>query len=200
MLNEGMLKFFNGFRYDAHPMGMFVSSVAALSTFYPEAKDIDDPDGHHRHIGHLYAVCPGRQVHPTTTPDLAEAARVSGLYSIPDVYTDFRELLARDDIEAVDVCLHNNFHMPVSVAALRAGKHVYCEKMMSNTIEAAASMVKTGRKLTTVVAIAVTTALVNLIADLMLVPRYGELGAAWGTLIAFGLMLALTMMVAKRRG
>lgn len=41
------------------------------------AQDIDDLDGHHRHIGHLYAVCPGRQIHPTTTPDLAEAARVS---------------------------------------------------------------------------------------------------------------------------
>jgi len=46
-------------------------------------------------------------------------------------YTDFRELLKRDDIEAVDVCLHNNLHMPVTVAALQAGKHVYCEKPMA---------------------------------------------------------------------
>jgi predicted dehydrogenase len=60
-----------------------------------------------------------------------EANRVSEMYGIPSVYTDFRELLARDDIEAVDVCLHNNFHMPMTVAALRAGKHVYCEKPMA---------------------------------------------------------------------
>ena len=40
-------------------------------------QDIDDPEGRHRHIAHLYAVCPGRQIHPTTTPELAEAARVS---------------------------------------------------------------------------------------------------------------------------
>ena len=53
------------------------------------------------------------------------------LYKIPNVYTDFRELLKRDDIEAVDVCLHNNLHMPVTVAALEAGKHVYCEKPMA---------------------------------------------------------------------
>jgi predicted dehydrogenase len=83
--------------------------------------------------------------------DEAEAARVSGLYSIPDVYTDFRELLARDDIEAVDVCLHNNFHMPVSVAALRAGKHVYCEKPMAGAYRDAETMYRTaqetGRKL-----------------------------------------------------
>jgi alpha-L-fucosidase 2 len=39
--------------------------------------DIDDPDCHHRHIAHLYAVAPGTQIHPTTTPDLANAAKRS---------------------------------------------------------------------------------------------------------------------------
>jgi alpha-L-fucosidase 2 len=39
--------------------------------------DIDDPDCHHRHIAHLYAVCPGTQIHPTSTKDLAEAAKKS---------------------------------------------------------------------------------------------------------------------------
>ncbi|MBL8176453.1 MAG: citrate synthase [Bryobacterales bacterium] len=40
MIHENLKKFMEGFRFDAHPMGMFVSSVAALSTFYPEARDI----------------------------------------------------------------------------------------------------------------------------------------------------------------
>jgi len=39
--------------------------------------DIDSPDCHHRHIAHLYAVCPGRQIHPSVNPELAEAARIS---------------------------------------------------------------------------------------------------------------------------
>ena len=44
-IHENMRKrFMEGFHYDAHPMGMLVSAVAALSTFYPEAKDIDDPE------------------------------------------------------------------------------------------------------------------------------------------------------------
>ncbi|MCH7748400.1 MAG: citrate synthase [Acidobacteria bacterium] len=43
MLHENIKKFMEGFRYDAHPMGIFLSSVGALSTFYPEAKEIDDP-------------------------------------------------------------------------------------------------------------------------------------------------------------
>jgi alpha-L-fucosidase 2 len=40
-------------------------------------QDIDHPKGHHRHIAHLYAVCPGTQIHPVTTPELANAARQS---------------------------------------------------------------------------------------------------------------------------
>ncbi len=38
-------------------------------------EDLDHPDCHHRHIAHLYAVAPGRQIHPTTTPELAQAAK-----------------------------------------------------------------------------------------------------------------------------
>jgi citrate synthase len=41
-VHENVKQLMEGFRYDAHPMGMFVSSVAALSTFYPEASDVDD--------------------------------------------------------------------------------------------------------------------------------------------------------------
>ncbi len=44
LVHENMRTFLDGFRYDAHPMGMFISSVAALSTFYPEAKNIFDPE------------------------------------------------------------------------------------------------------------------------------------------------------------
>ena len=42
MLHENNKKFLEGFRYDAHPMGMFLSAVGALSTFYPNAKNIFD--------------------------------------------------------------------------------------------------------------------------------------------------------------
>ncbi len=42
MVHENIKKFMDGFRYDAHPMGMLVGTVGALSTFYPDAKDIHD--------------------------------------------------------------------------------------------------------------------------------------------------------------
>jgi citrate synthase len=43
-VHENIKKFVEGFRYDAHPMGMLLASVGALSTFYPAAKDIKDPE------------------------------------------------------------------------------------------------------------------------------------------------------------
>jgi citrate synthase len=44
MIHETTKKFLEGFRYDAHPMGMLVSTVAALSTVYPEARNVLDPE------------------------------------------------------------------------------------------------------------------------------------------------------------
>jgi predicted dehydrogenase len=69
------------------------------------------------------------------------------VYGIPDVYTDFHELLKREDVQAVDVCLHNNLHMPVTVAAFEAGKHVYCEKPLAGTYCDAEAMVKKAQEL-----------------------------------------------------
>ncbi len=42
-VHENIKKFMEGFQYDAHPMGMLVGTVAALSTFYPDAKNVEDP-------------------------------------------------------------------------------------------------------------------------------------------------------------
>ncbi len=58
-IHENMRKrFVDGFHYDAHPMGMFVSSLAALGTFYPESKDIQDGDSKHKQILRLIAKSP----------------------------------------------------------------------------------------------------------------------------------------------
>ncbi|MGH9074852.1 MAG: citrate/2-methylcitrate synthase, partial [Acidimicrobiales bacterium] len=58
-IHENMRKrFLEGFHYDAHPMGILVSAVAALSTFYPEAKDIDDEDVKRKQIVRLIAKMP----------------------------------------------------------------------------------------------------------------------------------------------
>ncbi len=58
-IHENMRKrFVDGFHYDAHPMGMFVSAVAALGTFYEGAKDIHDPAARQRQVLRLIAKAP----------------------------------------------------------------------------------------------------------------------------------------------
>jgi predicted dehydrogenase len=99
-----------------------------------------------RHL-ERYAQIEGGEVVAIADINAEELARVSQRFGISDTYTNFRELLARDDIVAVDVCLHNNYHMPVTVAALEAGKDVYCEKPMAGSYTDAETMYETAQEL-----------------------------------------------------
>ena len=58
LLHENLKKLMEGFRYDAHPMGIFLSTVGALSTFYPEAKQITDNEVRLKQIARLVAKVP----------------------------------------------------------------------------------------------------------------------------------------------
>ena len=58
------------------------------------------------------------------------------------VYTDYKELLANEEIDAVLVLTHNSMHCEITVAALNAGKHVLCEKPMAITYEEAKKMIE----------------------------------------------------------
>ncbi|MFM7761547.1 MAG: citrate synthase [Acidimicrobiaceae bacterium] len=59
MIHENMRKrFVDGFHYDAHPMGMFISAIAALGTFYPESKDIFAPGALDKQVLRLIAKVP----------------------------------------------------------------------------------------------------------------------------------------------
>ncbi|MGI5358385.1 Gfo/Idh/MocA family protein [Streptomyces sp. CA-252508] len=54
--------------------------------------------------------------------------------------TDWRDLVARDDVDVVDVCTPGDSHAEIAVAALEAGKHVLCEKPLANTVAEAEAM------------------------------------------------------------
>lgn len=58
MIHENTKKFLEGFRYDAHPMVMLISTVAALSTVYPDARNIQDPEARRLQIMRLIAKMP----------------------------------------------------------------------------------------------------------------------------------------------
>ena len=76
---------------------------------------------------------PGIKVVAACDIDKAKLDAWGAKYGITDLYTDYRQLLARDDIEAVDVCVHNNLHTPIAVAVMKAGKHCYSEKPMAGS-------------------------------------------------------------------
>ena len=57
-IHESVKKFLDGFHYDAHPMGMMISAIAALSTFYPEAKDIFNQESRRKQTWRLIGKMP----------------------------------------------------------------------------------------------------------------------------------------------
>ncbi len=58
IIHENIKKFMDGFHHDAHPMGMLISTLGAMSTFYPEAKIVDDADARTKQICRLVAKMP----------------------------------------------------------------------------------------------------------------------------------------------
>jgi predicted dehydrogenase len=72
-------------------------------------------------------------------------SRISQQYGIPDAYVDYHELLARDDIDSVDIILHNRLHKQVAIDALEAGKNVYIEKPLSWTYPEAKAIYDTAK-------------------------------------------------------
>jgi predicted dehydrogenase len=93
-----------------------------------------------------YAKIEGADVAAICDIDEAELGRVSQEFKIADTYTNFREMIRRPDLAAIDVCLHNNLHAPATIAALRAGKHVYCEKPMAGAYVDAKAMLDEAAK------------------------------------------------------
>lgn len=81
----------------------------------------------------MYKTIPGANVVAICDINEGAAKQAAEDYGIAHVTTEYRKLLERDDVEAVDVCLHNNFHSTISIAAMKAGKHVYCEKPIAGT-------------------------------------------------------------------
>lgn len=63
-----------------------------------------------------------------------------------DAYVDFRDLVARDDIDAVTVVTPDHWHAPITIAAARSGKDIYCEKPLSLTIAEGRAMIRAVRE------------------------------------------------------
>lgn len=83
----------------------------------------------------VWSKIPGTKVVTGCDVDAKKVEAWGERYHIPkeNLYTDFREMLKRDDLDCIDVCVHNNLHTPVSVAVMKAGYPCYSEKPMAGS-------------------------------------------------------------------
>ena len=78
--------------------------------------------------------------------DPEKAARVAQKFGVPKSTGRLDDLLADDEIDAVDVCTPNFLHAPMATAALEAGKHVLCERPLARSADEAAGMARAAKK------------------------------------------------------
>jgi predicted dehydrogenase len=81
---------------------------------------------------------PHRKVVVDITDGAAEDARRR--FGFDEASSDWRSVVARPDIDVVDICTPNNVHAEIAIAAAKAGKHIICEKPLARTVEEARAM------------------------------------------------------------
>ncbi len=90
--------------------------------------------------------CTGLEVTALCDVERRRAQRVGDEFGVPHVFSDYRKLLTADVVDAVSVCTPNNTHLPVTLAALKAGKDVMCEKPLAMNAREARRMVEAAGK------------------------------------------------------
>jgi predicted dehydrogenase len=103
--------------------------------------------GHAAWIGHLPWYWENPHVEILAISDVIrdKAVQAAQRWHIDDTYSDYHELLERDDIEAVSICTPTWTHKEVAIAAANAGKHILCEKPMARTVDECDSMIDAAR-------------------------------------------------------
>ncbi len=107
-------------------------------------------------------------------PDRVQAA--AERLAIPQVFGDYRELLRSPEVDVVHITAPNRFHAEMSLAALKAGKHVVCEKPLAMNTRETAAIVKAARKAGTVFAVNYNVRFYPAVLQLRRAVANGDLG------------------------
>jgi citrate synthase len=147
LLHENTKKFMEGFHHDAHPMGMLVSTVAALSTFYPDAKNIADPQSRrlqtYRLIGKMPTIAAYAYRHSMGLPYIYPDNDLSYTGNFLNMMFNMRAARYRPDPvleKALDVLfvLHADHEQNCSTNAMRSVGSSHSDPFVATTAAAAA--------------------------------------------------------------
>ncbi|MUV37258.1 Inositol 2-dehydrogenase [Lentibacillus sp. JNUCC-1] len=96
---------------------------------------------------HFEAYKQNKNVEIAAVCDLNEqrAKDKADMYGASQYFTDYHDLLALDEVDAVSICTWNNSHAEISIAALNAGKHVLVEKPLCKTVKEALEMAEVAK-------------------------------------------------------
>ncbi len=78
--------------------------------------------------------------------DKSRARMIADRFGLARVYTDYQQMLATEDLDAVDICTTTDAHLPVTLASLAAGKHVFVEKPIARHYNEALQMAEAARE------------------------------------------------------
>src|SRR5688572_29892315 len=93
-----------------------------------------------------FATCPDTKVVALCDADKGALERATKQTGISATYTDYRELLQREDVHAVVIATPNHIHAPIGLAAISAGKHVLCEKPIAMDFPESTQMLRAAEK------------------------------------------------------
>jgi predicted dehydrogenase len=86
----------------------------------------------YRKVGHFFPELEHRPVlRAVAARDAAKVSAFADVWGYESVETDWQRLVARDDIDAIDICVPNSLHKEIAIAAAKAGKWVLCEKPLA---------------------------------------------------------------------
>lgn len=86
------------------------------------------------HADNLANRIPGARVEAISDVNLAAAQSLADKLGVKKVYGDYNKILQDKDVDAVFICASTNMHSPISIAAARAGKHIFCEKPIDHDL------------------------------------------------------------------
>lgn len=127
-------------------IGVIGCGAIAQRAYFPGFSQPDSPLAHRAMRGHFHNGCAESKLVAVADSNKALADTIAATYGIPNVYADWRDLIASDEVDAVCLAVPNNLHAEMSIAALSAGKHVLVEKPMALSMEDVNKMVDLARE------------------------------------------------------